>query len=195
MAIASHDIVTATTYYDSPSKANTAMTLSLAKKRSVELGIKTVVVATTSGDTAVKAAEAFPGYRVIGVSHAHGFKEPNVQEMTAANKAAFEAKGGIVLTTGHAFAGIGRAIRKRLNTYEAEEIVSHTLKMVMGQGIKVVCEIALMAADAGLVRTDEEVIAIAGTGHGADTAVVIKPANSSDFFDLRVKEIICKVRG
>jgi hypothetical protein len=49
-----------------------------------------------------------------------------------------------------------------------------------------------MAADAGLVRTDEDIIAIAGTSHGADTAVVLKPVTSQNFFDLRVKEILCK---
>jgi hypothetical protein len=64
----------------------------------------------------------------------------------------------------------------------------------MGEGMKVVYEIAVMAADAGLARTDEEIIAIAGTGRGADTAVVLKPANARDFFDIRVKEILCKPR-
>jgi hypothetical protein len=51
-----------------------------------------------------------------------------------------------------------------------------------------------MAADAGLVRTDEECISIAGTGRGADTAVVLKPNYVHRLFDLRVKEIICKPR-
>jgi hypothetical protein len=44
------------------------------------------------------------------------------------------------------------------------------------------------------VRTDEQVIAIAGTGKGADTAVVLKPANAQTFFDLEVLEILCKPR-
>jgi hypothetical protein len=60
--------------------------------------------------------------------------------------------------------------------------------------MKVVCEVSTMAADAGLVRTDEDVIVIAGTGRGADTAVVIRPVNSQDFFDMKVKEILCKPR-
>ncbi len=49
-----------------------------------------------------------------------------------------------------------------------------------------------MAADGGLVRTDEDIIAIAGTGQGADTAVVLRPVNSNGFFDLMVKEVLCK---
>jgi hypothetical protein len=71
------------------------------------------------------------------------------------------------------------------------DIIATTLR-VLGEGMKVTCEISLMAVDAGLVRTDEDVIAIAGTGRGADTAVVLRPANSRDFFDMRVKEILCK---
>jgi hypothetical protein len=51
-----------------------------------------------------------------------------------------------------------------------------------------------MAADAGLIRTDEEAIGIGGSGGGADAAVVLQPANTHTFFDLRVKEIICKPR-
>ena len=49
-----------------------------------------------------------------------------------------------------------------------------------------------MAADAGLVRTDEDIISVAGTGKGVDTALVIQPANSDDFLKLKVKEVICK---
>jgi hypothetical protein len=68
-----------------------------------------------------------------------------------------------------------------------------TLRM-FGQGMKVACEIAAMAADAGLVRTDEEIIAIGGTGRGADTAVVLQPSYVHRLFNLKVKEIICKPR-
>jgi hypothetical protein len=84
-------------------------------------------------------------------------------------------------------------VRKKLGTYELEEIIAYTLR-IFGQGMKVACEIALMAADAGLVRTDEPAIAIAGTGQGADTAVVLRPANAQTFFDMRIMEILCKPR-
>ncbi|MBA7684669.1 hypothetical protein ES703_93075 [subsurface metagenome] len=47
--------------------------------------------------------------------------------------------------------------------------------------MKVACEIAVMAADAGLIRSDEEIISVAGTHAGggkggADTAIVLQPA-------------------
>ena len=96
-----------------------------------------------------------------------------------------------MLTTTHAFSGLSRAMRKKFKMYLFEEVVANTLR-ILGQGMKVACEITIMAADAGLVRTDEDVIAIGGTSRGADTAVVLRPVNSEDFFDLRVKEILCK---
>ncbi|MBF0227435.1 MAG: hypothetical protein HQK76_18475 [Desulfobacterales bacterium] len=54
-------------------------------------------------------------------------------------------------------------------------------------------EISIMAADAG-VLSGSDIIAIGGTGRGADTALVLGPANQSDFFDIRIREIICKPR-
>jgi hypothetical protein len=53
-------------------------------------------------------------------------------------------------------------------------------------------EITLMAADAGLIPTDQDIIAVGGTGSGADTALRIKPANAARFFDLRIREVIAK---
>ncbi len=52
-----------------------------------------------------------------------------------------------------------------------------------------------MAADARLVSTDEDIIAVAGTRSGADTAIVVRPVNSQDLFELKVKEILCKPSG
>jgi hypothetical protein len=181
------------TYFDRPGRENTRRTLELAKKRAEELGIKTILVASTRGETGVEACEAFQGYDVVVVTHSTGFKEPDYQELTEENRAAIEAAGGKVLTCQHTFGGVGRAVRKKLGTYELEELIAYTLRL-FGEGMKVVVEIALMAADAGLVRTDEPVIAIAGTGKGADTAVVLKPANAQTFFDLKVLEILCKPR-
>jgi hypothetical protein len=84
-------------------------------------------------------------------------------------------------------------MRQKFSTYVIGDVIASTLR-IFGEGVKVVCEIALMATDSGLVRTDEDVIAIAGTGRGADTAVVLRPVNSQNFFDLKIKEILCKPR-
>ncbi len=178
-------------YFDRLGPENTEEVLRIARLRAKELGIKTILVASTTGSTAVKAAEVFEGMRVIAVSHYTGFKGPDTQEFTEENRRKVEGKGAMVLTSVHAFSGVDRAMRKKYDMYLLGEIIASTLR-VLGQGMKVACEIAMMAADSGLVRTDEDVISIAGTGRGADTAVVLKPVNSADFFDMRVREILCK---
>lgn len=186
-----------TTYYDKPGGENTARTMELARQRAEELGIKTVVVASTVGNTGAKAADVFKGYKVVVVTHTDGFHEPNTQELTAENRKAIEDKGGKILTTTHAFGGVHRSLAPAGKRPEPSNIMGDVIAMTLrmfGQGMKVVCEIAAMAADAGLVRTDEECISIAGTGRGADTAVVIKPDYVHRLFDTRVKEIICKPR-
>ncbi len=179
------------TYFHQTGPDNTERVFEIAATRAEELGIRSIVVATTSGATGVRASQAFKGHNLVLVTHASGFKQPNQQELTDANRAVIEANGGRILTCQHTFGGVGRAVRKKLQTYELEEIIAFTLR-VFGEGMKVVCEIALMAADAGLVRVGEPAIVIAGSGAGADTAVVLKPVNAQAFFDLRIMEVLCK---
>ncbi|MBA7663800.1 hypothetical protein ES703_71848 [subsurface metagenome] len=165
--------------------------LRIARQRAEKLGIKTIVVASTVGDTAVRVMDVLQGLSVIVVTHVTGMRGPNTQEFTEENRKMVESRGGIVFTTTHLFSGLSAAMRKKYNTYIIGDIVANTLR-IFGQGMKVVCEIAVMAADGGLVRTDEDIIAIGGTSRGADTAVVLRPVNSNDFFDLKVKEVLCK---
>jgi hypothetical protein len=187
-----------TFYFEKPGgEENTIKTLALAKARADELGIKTVVVASTVGDTAVKAMDVFQGFKVVVVTHVTGMRGPDTQEFTGANRKIVEKKGGIIITAAHAFGAIHRSLGATggppVPTSTIGDIIAMTLR-TFGQGMKVACEIAAMAADAGAVRTDEEIIAIGGTGRGADTAVVLQPSNVHRFFNLRVREIICKPR-
>lgn len=185
------EITATTVYFDEPGTANTARTLEIARRRAAELGIHTILVATTSGATGAQAARMLAqDFNLIVITHSTGFREPNTQELTPQNRAAIEATGATILTCQHAFGGVGRAVRKKLGTYELEEIIAYTLRN-FSEGVKVCAEMAVMAADAGLVRTDEPCIAVAGTGHGADTALVMLPANAQAFFDLRVVEFLC----
>jgi hypothetical protein len=181
-------------YSTESGRASTEKTLEIARKRAKQLGIKTIVVASTSGETGVKTVNLFTGYKVVVVTHSTGFHSPDIQELTQENKAKILEKGGTILTATHAFGGVGRAVRRRFNTYQLDDIIAQTLRL-FGEGTKVACEIALMAADAGLVRTDEEIISIGGTASGADTALVIKPAHTQDFFELKVNEVLRKPRS
>ena len=165
--------------------------LAVVKKRAEELGVKTILVASTKGDTGVKVAEAFRGYNVVVVTHSTGFAVPDAQELTSGNRERILRVGGKILTTTHAFGGMGRAIRRKFGGYQSDEIIANVLR-IFGQGVKVAVEIAIMAADAGLISVKDDVISIGGTGRGADTALVLRPANVQDFFDVKVREVICK---
>jgi hypothetical protein len=184
---------TSIVYFDTIGANNTEETLRLAKARAIELGIKRIVVATTQGDTAVSAAKEFKGYKVIVVTHVTGLRVPGEQELTSENRQKIEKLGAVIFTGTHAFGGISRAARTAMATQVLGDFMANTLRM-FGQGMKVAVEITMMAADAGLISLEEDVIAIAGTGRGADTAIVVKPAYAHDAFSLRIKEIICKPR-
>ena len=90
-------------------------------------------------------------------------------------------------------AGVDRALRTKFQGVYPSEIVASALRM-FGQGVKVCVEISVMALDAGLVPYGEEIVAVAGSGTGADTSCVIVPAHSNNFFDTVIKEIICMPR-
>jgi len=181
------------TYFARPGPHNTDETLALAHQRAEALALRTITVASTTGRTGAAAVEIFAGFNLIVVTHSTGFTRPDLQELQDEHRRKIETSGGRVLTCQHAFGGVDRAVRKKLGTYELEEIMACVLR-IFGEGAKVACEIALMAADAGLASTAEEIISVGGTGAGADTALIIRPANAQTFFDMRIQEIICKPR-
>ena len=88
---------------------------------------------------------------------------------------------------------IGRPVNKRFGAIQVDEVVANVLRL-LSQGVKVTCEITCMATDAGLAQAGQEVIAIAGSGRGADTATVLRASNTHSFFETRILEIICKPR-
>ena len=102
------EITVQSVYFEKPGKANTARTLEITRQRADELGIRTVLIASTSGETGIQAARMLKGYDVVVVTHSTGFGEPNVQEMTEENRAAIGAAGAKILTCQHAFGGVNR---------------------------------------------------------------------------------------
>jgi hypothetical protein len=179
-------------YFKKPGPSNTKNVLEAVSKRAEALSIGKVLIATCSGETAFEALKILKsGLQIIAVTHVTGFSKPNVQEMTNAVREELISKGVKVLTAQHAFGGVGRAVRNKLSTFQVDEIMAFTLR-IFGHGTKVAIELALMAADAGLVRTDEDVISVGGSAKGVDSALVIRPSNTHNFFDLKVRQIICK---
>ncbi|MGC9346370.1 MAG: pyruvate kinase alpha/beta domain-containing protein, partial [Candidatus Bathyarchaeales archaeon] len=176
-------------YFKEAGRHNTDTLLRLVKEYAEKEGIKNIVVASTTGETGAKASKIFKGYNVVIVTHCFGFREPGKIELQEEYKKEILANGAKIFTGIHALSGVERAIRKDFGTIQPLEIIANTLRL-MGEGTKVCVEITLMAADAGLIPVDKDIVAIAGTGRGADTALRIKPANTSRFFELQVREVI-----
>jgi len=180
-----------TLYFEGPGKANTGATLQIARQRSEELGIKQVVIASSHGYTARQARAAFEGLdvEIIAVSICAAFGQEG-WVMSPAERAGLEELGIKVLTCLHA---LGDDVSDAFGGYSPNKVVRETLYRFC-QGMKVAVEVAIMAADAGLIDTSGEVIAVAGTGEGADTAIVLKPACALKFQELEIREILAKPR-
>jgi hypothetical protein len=179
------------TYFTKKGEVNTKETIRLAYQRASALKITDIVVATTHGSTGLKVAEVFndPTFNIVAVTHSAAYDLITQEERTK-----LTTKGIKVLTATCLLDGdVNTAFREVFKGIPINEVVGKTLK-IFCQGMKVCIEIALMAADAGLIPVDKEVIAIAGSHKGADTAVVVKPAYPSKFLELKVKEIIAKPR-
>jgi len=192
-------------YFEKSKPENADIVLDLVKEKALEKGIKHVVVASTRGVTGVKAVELFKdtGINVVVVTHQIGPRGP---ELLEENEEKIKALGGKIVTCTHAFGGVGSSLRRTPPRQKGQprpqpfwpsyvpptgDLIANVLRLFCA-GMKVTFEITLMAADAGAIPIGENVIAVAGQGRGADTAIVIKSANTTSFFDLDVQEIIAK---
>jgi hypothetical protein len=149
-----------------------------------------VVVASTTGETARRLLTALSGIQaqIVVVGEHTGFWGGDEQKMTPTVRAELEAAGAQVFIGSHALSGVGRSVSGKFGGVSHVEAIAHTLRRFGGDGVKVAVEVAVMAAYAGLVPTDRDVLAIGGTGRGCDTAIVLRPAHQNSFFDLEIRE-------
>lgn len=177
-------------YFAEEGKINTGKVAELVIDTALKRGIGHIVVASCSGETAgfFKGLDAT---NVVCVTHANGFAEKGKNEMPEEVRHELLNSGIKVLTTTHVLSGAERGISKKFGGAYPVEIIAHTLRM-LGQGVKVCVEIAVMTLDAGLIPFGEPVIAVGGSGEGADTAVILVPSHAAGIFDTRIREIICK---
>ena len=173
------------TYFDRPGKEATEATLDLAVSAAKERGITTMVIASTTGYPAVEAARRVEetDIKLVIVPHQFGFREefefdrsllPKLQEQGHV----FHAATMLFHTGDFHGTGAPTALANILRTF--------------GQGTKVCIEIGLMAADGGHVGPDEECVLVAGTGRGADTAMIATAAPIMRLSEFKVHEILCK---
>lgn len=166
---------------------NTKDTVELVIKEAREKGIKNIVVASTTGDT----LSYFKGYddlHIVGVSNVydHGTNAFNEQK-----RKEFKDLGIDIVTAGHALSGAERCFSRRYGGYGPIEIVADTLRM-FGQGTKVCVEVSTMALDAGKIPYNEPVIAVAGNGSGANTALILTPSYTNAILNTKIHQFICK---
>jgi hypothetical protein len=169
-----------TLVFETGGKHNTGATLQIVKERALALGITQVVLASTHGYTAreAQALLAPEGIRVIAVYICHSH-ESKGWSMSSDTRAELEQLG---------------AFSDKHGGCTPEGIVRDTLYR-FSQGMKVAVECLLMAADAGLLDMDQEVIAIGGSSDGADTAIVCWPAYPRTFNSLEIREVLAKPRS
>ena len=184
-------------YFDSPGPENTGETAKIAINRAKELRISHIVVASNTGAAAFALAEegrkqAYSG-KLVCVTHVYGFKEGGKNELSDEDRQKLESQGIRLCTAAHTLSGAERALSRKFQGVYPVEIIAHTLRM-FGQGMKVCVEIAAMALDAGLIPFGEPVLALGGSGRGADTAAILTPGYSSSVLDTMIHEILCKPR-
>lgn len=180
-------------YFEKPGRENTDQTLALAYDRAKDLGIDEVVVASSKGFTAKKVLDVFKGFKIVVVTYHAGFKEPFKSVMPEDVRTELETAGATVISATHALSGLERSIFNKYSGSYPVLIIADTLRL-FGQGTKVAVEIAIMAADGGAL-SGKDIIAIGGTGRGADAALILKPTNQSHLFDMRIREVVCKPRS
>ena len=145
-----------------------------------------MVIASTMGTTARKAMDFFQesGVKLVVVPHQFDFireVNPFPQELVKTLR-----------ESGHEV-HFGTMLFHTENLYESNApILMANFLRCFSQGTKVCFEMVMMATDAGLLTKGEKVIAIAGTGRGSDTALVMQASSSRNLKKLRINEILCK---
>ncbi|MFQ6118842.1 MAG: pyruvate kinase alpha/beta domain-containing protein [Methanosarcinales archaeon] len=183
-------------YFERPGEQNTKEVVRAVKKRAMELNIKHVVVASTTGATGIEVAEAFKdtNVKVIIVTNHYGFVQKGEWLVEEDNLKKLQDLDATVMTQTHALSGVERSLSNKLGGASRVETIAEVIKSLFGIGFKVAIEITIMASDSGAIPVDKEVIAIGGTRSGADVAVVIQPANANNFFKMQIREIIAMPR-
>ncbi len=183
-----------TLYFEKPGRGNTPAVIEAVRLAASRLRIKAVVLASTTGETALKfAAGLGPGVALTAVTNHAGWAGGDGVALKPGTRKKLEALKVQAVVSSHALSGISRSISKKFGGPNYPELIAATLRL-FGEGIKVAVEVAVMAADAGAVPTDRDLIAVGGSGKGADAAVVLRAAHQNNFFELRVREIIAMVR-
>lgn len=179
-------------FFESAGEENTDEVIKAVVDRAEEGGVEAVVVASTSGKTSVKVAEQLRkrGLRtaVICVSGPPSWKEfpeykfPLIKEETRKRLDALGIK--MINDVEEPFMPITFRNwweKKTVKVSRPEaDLFWMSLICVGGHGFRTAVEVVFMAEEAGAINKGEPVISVAGTGTGADTAIVMKTSRFTD---------------
>jgi hypothetical protein len=181
-------------YFDEPGKSNTTACIEQVLREVKENGYRYVVVASDSGETGLEFAKALRDMdsEVYVVKYSEGMDE--AADISEDMKGRLKEQGATFFSSPSINMSLDSAFGLKLAPMGPSK-VAHTALKIFGEGLKVCCEIVMMAADKGLISQGVEAIAVAGTESGADTVAVVKASSSSRFRELRVMEILAKPRN
>jgi hypothetical protein len=179
-------------YFEQKGPVNTDRVLEIALAACEDRKIRKIVVASSTGDTALNLYEkAGPDMEIIAVTYSAGSRFADEVGLFLKNRERLIEKGIQIVRGMHALSATERGFEiKYKNKMTPLNIVSDTLRMFC-HGVKVCVEVSIMAAEAGFVTPDEEVVVIAGSGSGADTATVLKPAYAASMFETKIRALLC----
>jgi hypothetical protein len=185
-----------TMLFERPGFGNTDDCVKAVLRYVKDHGKKHVVVASTSGKTAMKFYKALKGAgaNLVIVTHSIGFKEPGRDEFDEEirrqlSRARVPIHTGTILTH-----SLEKSLMDSFRGIYPGYLIAHTLRR-FGEGAKVALEVVMEACDAGLVPEYDEVIGIGGTCQGSDTVLLIRSKPSKRFLELDVLEILARPRG
>jgi hypothetical protein len=185
-------------YFENTGKENTQDVIEAVKKRLEDVPVEYVIVASTTGDTGIKLSDALgDSVKIVSVSESAlvsewGDKYPC---MDPEKKAELERRGVIVAEKAPYFFHSSPLDGGKWSAPSPEVIVRETLYS-FGQGMKVAVEVAMIAVACGYIKPFQDVIAIGGSGRGADTAALLRATFPNLIFSkdpskrLIVKEVI-----
>jgi len=192
-------------YFNVCGQINTGKTLGLAIQRAHELGITKLVVASETGLSALKAARMLQGsgINLIVVTSAAGTKIENtiigdlkigIPDKRIWNE--LEKTGAKIIRATDPLYNIGADLEHR-GIPTLTTMIRLCLKMI-SSGTAVCVTVMLMATDSGALTEGEEVVTVAGSWVGLDTALVLRAINSVNLLKagaMQIREIICKPRN
>jgi hypothetical protein len=183
-------------YFGRAGYENTSHVVEIVHKRLKEGDIQSVVVASSSGETALKFAKRMAkDTNLVIVSSHPGFSEPGVWDFNLNVLKELESMGCSVVKQSHVLSGLERSFSNKFSGASHTEVLAEALRSLFGVGMKVAIECTMMAADSGAIPI-QKTIAVGGThsrkGGGVDCAIVVWPSHCNNFLDFRVLEILAK---